>query len=161
MLKKFNLLSFCKDNLDLSIAFILALISSFLVEFNKDTLVKALNLEVLLLLANTRSLARLFIFINFFISMLVTNDVSLIIFVPLAINAFMLIGRKDLLIQVVSLQTIAANMGSMLTPIGNPQNLFIYTYFNYDILSFFKVTAPTFLVCFFLLMVFTQYRYDE
>ena len=184
MLKKFNLLSFCKDNLDLSIAFILALISSFLVEFNQDALVKALNLEVLLLLAclmlvvagfrligildfcykkcfalvaNTRSLARLFIFINFFISMLVTNDVSLIIFVPLAINAFILIGRKDLLIQVVSLQTIAANMGSMLTPIGNPQNLFIYTYFNYDILSFFKVTAPTFFVCFFLLIAFTHH----
>lgn len=178
------MLSFFRNNLDLSCALVLAVISSFFVQISWQNTLNALNLPVLILLFclmvvvagfrrvglldrlykkcfnfvdNTRALARLFIFLNFFISMLVTNDVSLIIFVPLAIKALISINRDDLLIPVVSLQTIAANMGSMLTPIGNPQNLFIFTYFNYDIWHFFKVTAPVYIVCGVLLFIFTHF----
>lgn len=62
----------------------------------------------------------------FFSSMLITNDVSLITFVPFAIMMLKQCGRWELMIPVVVLQTIAANLGSMLTPIGNPQNLYLY-----------------------------------
>lgn len=62
----------------------------------------------------------------FFSSMLITNDVSLITFVPFAIMMLKQCGRRELMIPVVVLQTIAANLGSMLTPIGNPQNLYLY-----------------------------------
>ena len=64
--------------------------------------------------------------LNFFSSMIITNDVSLITFVPFAIMMLKQCGRQELMIPVVVLQTIAANLGSMLTPIGNPQNLYLY-----------------------------------
>ena len=61
--------------------------------------------------------------------MLVTNDVALITFVPFTLIVLGMIGpeaKGQLMIPVVVLQTIAANLGSMLTPIGNPQNLYLY-----------------------------------
>ena len=65
----------------------------------------------------------------FFSSMLVTNDVALITFVPFTLVVLSMTGpeiKNRLLIPIVALQTIAANLGSMLTPIGNPQNLYLY-----------------------------------
>ena len=76
---------------------------------------------------STRSLAAVLVGVCFFTSMLITNDVALITFVPLSL---MLLGQeKDekLLMMVVVLQTIAANLGSGLTPLGNPQNLYLYS----------------------------------
>ena len=76
---------------------------------------------------STRSLAAVLVGVCFFTSMLITNDVALITFVPLSI---MLLGQKEnekLLMLVVVLQTIAANLGSGLTPLGNPQNLYLYS----------------------------------
>ncbi len=65
----------------------------------------------------------------FFSSMLITNDVALITFVPFTLTVLGLAGqeiRTRLLVPTVVLQTIAANLGSMLTPVGNPQNLYLY-----------------------------------
>ena len=59
-------------------------------------------------------------------SMLITNDVALITFVPFALMILHSCGKEQLMIPVVALQTIAANLGSMLTPVGNPQNLYMY-----------------------------------
>lgn len=65
----------------------------------------------------------------FFGSMFITNDVSLLTFVPFTFVVLSRLGadvRRSLLVPVVCMQTIAANLGSMLTPIGNPQNLYLY-----------------------------------
>ena len=62
----------------------------------------------------------------FFSSMAITNDVALITFVPFAITVLRMARLERLILPVVTLQTIAANLGSMLTPIGNPQNLYLY-----------------------------------
>lgn len=65
----------------------------------------------------------------FFFSMLITNDVALLTFVPFTFIVLGMLGgefKERLLLPVVVLQTIAANLGSMLTPIGNPQNLYLY-----------------------------------
>ena len=81
------------------------------------------------ILARTRKMWQLIavlVGLNFFSSMIITNDVSLITFVPFAIMMLKQCGRQELMIPVVVLQTIAANLGSMLTPIGNPQNLYLY-----------------------------------
>ena len=81
------------------------------------------------LLVRTRKMWQLvsvLVALCFFSSMLITNDVSLITFVPFAIMMLKQCGRWELMIPVVVLQTIAANLGSMLTPIGNPQNLYLY-----------------------------------
>ena len=75
--------------------------------------------------------------LTFVSSMFVTNDVALLTFVPLAL----VIGKTihmDMP-RVVILQTLAANLGSMFTPTGNPQNLFLYAHYGYSALEFFKV----------------------
>ena len=75
--------------------------------------------------------------LTFVSSMFVTNDVALLTFVPLAL----VIGKTihmDMP-RVVILQTLAANLGSMFTPPGNPQNLFLYAHYGYSALGFFKV----------------------
>lgn len=91
---------------------------------------------------SSRSVGRFFIFSCFFSSMLVTNDVALIIFVPLAILTLTECRAIRLIIPVITWQTIAANMGSMLTPIGNPQNLFIYSYYQMGVWDFLMITGP-------------------
>ena len=83
----------------------------------------------------------------FFSSMFVTNDVALILFVPLTIGLFgMGAGSagpmRGKLIHVIVLETLAANLGSMLTPIGNPQNLYIYSFYTMDIMDFFAIVLP-------------------
>ena len=78
----------------------------------------------------------------FFGSMLITNDVALITFVPLALLIAELEGRNDGLCLTVTLMTIAANLGSMLTPIGNPQNLYIYSVSGLSLDEFTATVAP-------------------
>lgn len=80
------------------------------------------------------------VFITFLASMIVTNDVSLITFVPLSI---VVAKKSDInVLKIVILQTLSANLGSSFTPMGNPQNLFIYSFYNLDPSDFFKITAP-------------------
>jgi Na+/H+ antiporter NhaD/arsenite permease-like protein len=84
---------------------------------------------------NSRAVSATLILLCFFSSMFVTNDVALLTFVPLAL----LIGQKTKMpmMETIILQTIAANLGSSLTPMGNPQNLFIYSHYELTPLPFF------------------------
>jgi len=96
-------------------------------------------------LAHSAKNVRLFAIIMtsacFFSSMLITNDVALITFVPLAISTMRDCRRRDTILTVVEM-TAAANIGSVATPVGNPQNLFIYTYYNMTPGEFFKASLP-------------------
>ena len=76
---------------------------------------------------NVRQLEFVLIFLCFFCSMLITNDVSLLTFVPFALLTLKMADKENEMIFVVVMQTIAANLGSMFTPIGNPQNLYLYS----------------------------------
>ena len=69
---------------------------------------------------NTMQLSLVLVFLCFFFSMFITNDVSLITFVPFAMLTLRKCNQEKLLIPVIIVQTLAANLGSMLTPIGNP-----------------------------------------
>lgn len=82
------------------------------------------------------------VLLPFFTSMLVTNDVALITFVPFSILVLALIGRTERLAYVVVLQTIAANLGSMATPVGNPQNLYLYATYELTPGQFFTAVLP-------------------
>lgn len=76
-----------------------------------------------------RQLVPILVLLCFFSSMLMTNDVALITFVPFTFIVFDLAGegtKQKHMTPVVVMQTIAANLGSMFTPIGNPQNLYLY-----------------------------------
>ncbi|HHW31633.1 MAG TPA: anion transporter [Clostridiaceae bacterium] len=84
---------------------------------------------------DSRKVSLVMILLSFFSSMVITNDISLITLVPLTL----IISRKsgmNVLLTVV-LQTLAANIGSSLTPIGNPQNLYIFSYYNLTASQFF------------------------
>jgi Na+/H+ antiporter NhaD/arsenite permease-like protein len=74
--------------------------------------------------------------------MLVTNDVALLTFVPFAVVVLGLAHQEKELVWVVVLQTVAANLGSMLTPVGNPQNLFLFSYYNFSMAQFIMATLP-------------------
>lgn len=101
-----------------------------------------------------RMLSALFIFLCFFFSMLITNDVALITFIPFTILVLSMAEQKKFLIPVVVLETIAANLGSMLTPLGNPQNLYLYTISGLSIGAFVRIMLPYSFVSAILLLIF-------
>ncbi len=101
-----------------------------------------------------RMLSALFIFLCFFFSMLITNDVALITFVPFTILVLSMVEQKKFLIPVIVLETIAANLGSMLTPLGNPQNLYLYTISGLSIGAFVRIMLPYSFVSAILLLIF-------
>ena len=101
-----------------------------------------------------RMLSALFIFLCFFFSMLITNDVALITFVPFTILVLSMAEQKKFLIPIIVLETIAANLGSMLTPLGNPQNLYLYTISGLSIGAFVRIMLPYSFVSAILLLIF-------
>lgn len=88
---------------------------------------------------NCRRLAFLLVISAFFVSMLVTNDVALITFVPVTLMIYKELERSP--IYIIVLQTVAANMGSAFTPFGNPQNLYLFTRSGMSPGEFFGITA--------------------
>lgn len=164
--------NFFKKEIIFSISLILAIISCFFVEPSFDY-INYINWETIALLfaimliveilknlaifeilvrkllvkiANARQLVLILVFICFFSSIFITNDVSLIIFVPFSILALKKIGRSDLIIFTVSLQTISANVGCMVLPIGAPHNIVMYTVSNMPFESFFLLLLPYIIV---------------
>lgn len=106
----------------------------------------------------TRQLVWILVLLCFFSSMAVTNDVALITFVPFTFTVLDLIGpeaRKRLTVPIVVLQTVAANLGSMLTPIGNPQNLYLYGRAGLSLGAFLLLMLPYTCVSFLLIMVWS------
>lgn len=166
MVQKIN--AFIKKETVLAIAFVLAVLSCFLVkpdaayigyiDFHTLALLFCLMAVMsglqevglfiyiggkLLNKVHTKcSLVCILVFLCFFSSMFVTNDVALITFVPLAILILQLSKQEHLLCTTVILQTIAANLGSMMTPIGNPQNLYLYTKSGLSTGSFLLLMLP-------------------
>lgn len=167
-----KLSDFAKNEIIFVISLILAIISCFFVKpsfnylnyINWDTIIllfvimlivevlKNLSIfellvrRLLIKIRNTRQLVLLLVFIVFLSSIFITNDVSLIIFVPFAILALEKVDRLDLIIFTVSLQTIAANIGCMVLPIGAPHNIVLYTSSNIPFESFFMILLPYIIV---------------
>lgn len=100
------------------------------------------------LLGRVRKLSRvvfLLVLLCFFSSMFITNDVALITFVPFTFTVGRLLGQeryRRMVFPVVVLQTVAANLGSMLTPVGNPQNLYLYGISGMSVVEFMGVMLP-------------------
>lgn len=116
-------------------------------------LFRYLGLKLLERIRTTRQLCLLLVGLCFFSAMLITNDVALITFVPFAVMILGLAGQSRLLIPVVVLQTIAANLGSMLTPIGNPQNLYLYSTYSIPMGTFLLDMLPLTLLSMVLLII--------
>ena len=128
------------EYIDFKVIALLFCLMSVIKGFMHTGLFDVMANKILTTFKTPRSLALALILMTFFSAMLVTNDVALIAFVPLCIGLYEKTDEKSLVF--VVMQTIAANLGSMLTPIGNPQNLFIYSYYEMAMGEFFGVTAP-------------------
>ena len=114
-------------------------------------------------LGSMKGLTCFFVYSVFFTSMFVTNDVSLIIFVPLTIMLFKAGGKEQYIIPVLTFENIAAIRGSLLTPFGSPQNLFLFSQSGISAPSFMLMMLPLWLFSSVLLFIFILflYRKDE
>ena len=126
--------------------------------FKKENIFRPL----LRLAGNIRSMVGLSLFLVFsvfFSSMFVTNDVSLIIFVPLTIILFRAGGKERFILPVISMENIAAVRGSLLTPFGSPQNLFIYGQSGVSAWHFISYMFPIWVISGVLLVGFVVFLY--
>lgn len=105
-----------------------------------------LTYQLLRRIGSGRVLDVTLVLLPFFCSMLVTNDVALIVFVPFTLALLEGLGCVRAMVPVIVLQTMAANLGSMATPVGNPQNLYLYAAYSLEAGEFFSVVLPLTLV---------------
>lgn len=128
--------------LDYRVLALLFCLMTIMQGFQRTGLFAALGNRLLKMVSTTRQLTLVLVLLCFFTSMWITNDVALLTFVPFTILILKMTGLKRHLIPILCLQTIAANLGSMLTPVGNPQNLYLYSISNMSLLQFLKIMAP-------------------
>ena len=105
------------------------------------------------LTGNLRLLTLMLVYITFIGSMLIANDMALITFLPLGYYALHATCTEQYMAYIFILQNISANLGGMLTPFGNPQNLYLYSYFNIPTGEFTMIMLPPFLLAVGLLTV--------
>lgn len=110
---------------------------------------------------SVRALTLVLSLLCFFSAMLITNDVALITFVPFTVEALRLSGKKEKLIPIVVLETVAANLGSMLTPIGNPQNLYLFSAFEMGMSDFVRAVLPYTVLSLVLVVIFAMFTGNE
>ena len=174
-----NIIAFIKKETVLSAAWVLAVTSAFLVPPSKEYL-SYIDFNTLFLLfclmavmasfkklgafencskfllgkfKSTAGILSVLVFMPFFFSMVITNDVALIVFVPLAIITLKMCGLEKLVLLTVVLQTLAANLGSMSLPMGNPQNLYLYSKSGINLPEFVSVMIPYTTASFILLLI--------
>ncbi len=95
---------------------------------------------------NARTLALALVYITFIGSMFLANDMALLTFLPLGYISLSATGKEKFMAPIFIFQNIAANLGGMLTPFGNPQNLYIYTKFNIPTLEFMGIMVLPFIL---------------
>lgn len=127
------------EYIDASVLASLFCLMAVIAGFEKLKILDIIAVNILKKFNKARGVSLALILITFVASMFITNDVALITFVPITI----IIGKKSQFdpIRIIILQTLAANIGSSLTPMGNPQNLFIYNYYNIGVKDFFMTTG--------------------
>ena len=101
---------------------------------------------------NMRNIVLALVFVTYFGSMIMANDMALITFLPLGYFVLDSCGNKKLTAFTFIMQNIAANLGGMLTPFGNPQNLYLYSYFSIPTGEFFAIMAIPFAAAFVLIL---------
>ena len=174
-----GILNFFKSNIVMTVALLAAAVTSCLVPPDKNyigyldfktltclfcvlAVVCALkNIRFFYILArkivevcgNIRSCVLMLMYITFIGSMLIANDMALLTFLPLGYYVLSATKQEKYMEVTFILQNIAANLGGMLTPFGNPQNLYLYSFFKIDNLEFMGIMAPCFVVAIILITV--------
>ena len=109
--------------------------------------------KLVMITGNLRTLFLMLIIITFIGSMIIANDMALITFLPLGFFAVSVAKKEKYVPYLFILQNISANLGGMLTPFGNPQNLFLYSYFKIPTGEFCKIMLPPFLLAVLMLII--------
>ena len=174
-----GILNFFKSNIVMTVALIAAVVTSVIITPDKSyigyfdfktltclfcvlAVVCALkNIRFFYILArkivevcgNIRSCVLMLVYITFIGSMLIANDMALLTFLPLGYYVLTATKQEKYMEVTFILQNIAANLGGMLTPFGNPQNLYLYSFFEIDNLEFMGIMAPCFVVAIILITV--------
>lgn len=174
-----RVVEFVKTNAVLTVAFVAALISSLIVPpdsaylgyFDVKTLsclfcvlavvcaFKNINFFYILACKIVESLGNLrlaviaLVYITFIGSMLIANDMALLTFLPLGYFILSSTGKEKYMAFTFIMQNIAANLGGMLTPFGNPQNLYLYSKFNIPNDEFVYIMLPPFLISIWLITI--------
>ena len=169
---KASFLAFIKKNAVACIAFVLAVVTCFIIPVDKEYLgyfdyktltclfcvlavvcaLKNINFfyilakKVVRLFKNARMSVLALVYITFIGSMLIANDMALLTFLPLGYFVLSTTGKEKYMAFVFIMQNVAANLGGMLTPFGNPQNLYLYSKFEIDNLEFMGIMAPPFVL---------------
>lgn len=110
---------------------------------------------------NMRNITLALVFVTFFGSMIMANDMALVTFLPLGYFVLESCGNKKLTAFVFIMQDIAANLGGMLTPFGNPQNLYLYSYYSIPTGEFFSIMALPFAAAFVMIFVICMFVKPE
>ena len=105
------------------------------------------------LFKNARMSVLALVYITFIGSMLIANDMALLTFLPLGFLVLTTTGKQKHMAFTFIMQNIAANLGGMLTPFGNPQNLYLYNFFRIPNLAFMGIMAPPFVLSILLITV--------
>ena len=163
-----KVVTFIKKETVLTVAFLLAVISAFVIIPDREYIAyidwntllllyslmaimaglqqlgvfRRIGSSLLSKINSTRQMLLILIFLPFFFSMLITNDVALITFVPFGIVVLCMAKQENRVVPLVVMQTIAANLGSMLTPMGNPQNLYLYAQSGMSPVAFILLMIP-------------------
>lgn len=171
---------FLKQNIVVIIAWILALVSVFFIPIDKEYLsyfdVKTLlclfsimlvlagykNINVFSILAktlikklkNARYLVMYMVLLTFFSSIFIANDMALLTFLPLTILVFKQCGKEEYIAVTVIMQNIAANLGGMIMPFGNPQSLYLYSFYSIALADFVLTMLLPFAVSLVLILLF-------
>ncbi len=177
--------AFAKKEVVLSIAIVAAIITCFFVPpdaeylgyFEEKTLIalfcmlsvvaglkytevfELISKKMIGLFHTRRSVIYALVFGTYFFDMIVANDMSLITFLPLAFIVMHSTGNDKYLAFTFIMMTIAANMGGMITPYGNPQNLYLFSFYEMGLLDFLSalaVQAATILVMLFISGLFIK-----
>lgn len=174
-----KILNFLKTNFIFTTATIIAIVSCFFVPIDKEYLgyfdIDTLACITLLLLViagfsniqffekvarwlvkkfkNTRSIIMCLIFITYVSALVNANDMSLLTFLPLAYIVLKYTNNLQYLAFTFIMQNIASNLGGMITPIGNPQNLYIYSFYNLNLFEFLKIMLIPTLIALVLIIV--------
>ena len=130
------------DYIDVRTLCLLFCLMALVAGFGKCNVFRLLAQTLLSMQKNTRGLSVVLILLPFFSSMLITNDVALITFVPFTLLVLSMCGHMEAAPVLIVFQTIAANLGSMATPFGNPQNLFLYANYELSAGDFFGTVVP-------------------
>ncbi len=164
--------SFLKKNIVMVIAFVAALITCIFVPVDREYLgyfdlktlsclfcvlavvcaLKNINFfymlarKVVQLFKTTRMSILAIVYITFIGSMLIANDMALLTFLPLGYFVLATTHKEQYMAFTFIMQNVAANLGGMLTPFGNPQNLYLYTRFNIPTGEFMTIMAPPFIL---------------